>query len=359
MVQGPECLILDDPTGRKQPQNPNMNTDPELLTEYLLGAPGELQVRLLNYGATLCSIGVPDGDDTLEALLGYPRNEDYLSDPYYLGSTVGRYAGRIRDGMLRTPGSTHRLCVAENTAGHCLHGGPGGFHKRFWHAQADPDRRSIRFFYTSADGEQGFPGRLEAEVRYSIMRPMRLLIEFRARTDRTTAVNLCNHAYFNLHKDFSSIYGHELKIDAGRFAPNDAEGLPTGEVEPVRGGAFDLRDWRMLCRNFESDDPALLRCGGYDHFFFVEEPGMLSRPGATLYSPQSGLQMDVFSTNPGLQLYTGNALDSPFRRHQALCLEFQDPPDAPNTPVFPSTLLEAGECYFRQTMLSFEWSKRP
>jgi aldose 1-epimerase len=322
-----------------------------------LSAVNGLQVQLLNYGASLAGIRVPLGSGSCEVVLSYPEPADYLLDTCYLGSTIGRYAGRIRAGRLPVLGRTHQLQTGGSSNEPCLHGGPDGFHSRYWRGAMVRKNVSVRYHYQSPDGEAGFPGQLDAQVSYSLPQPMQLLIEFQARADQATVVNMTNHAYFNLAMNSGSIYGQYISIDADAYAPNDARGLPTGEVREVAGGAFDLRRPTELVQDFDTLDAQLLAAGGYDHYFFGNHPGDMAQPAATLHSPATGLKIRFFTSHSGVQFYTGNFLAGRFQRHGALCLEFQDAPDAPNIPGFPYCLLQAGEYYRRETLLDFTTEK--
>lgn len=314
---------------------------------------GGLEVELLNYGATLKSIRVPVDGELIDVLLQYPDDEAYLHDKVYLGATVGRYAGRIDSGVASLQGEEVRLLRNEADTGHCLHGGPEGFSHKFW-SVAEQSRESVSFDCVSEDGDQGFPGCLTTRVCYRLIGPMKLQIEYTAETDQDTFVNLSNHAYFNLNRTDGEIENHELWINSDRFTPLGANSLPTGDVIQVADSVFDFRNRARLGERLKTADPQLTLAGGYDHFFLLNDAGQQSNLAATVYSPESGINMRLFTDQPGVQFYSGNWLDQPFLRHAGLCLEFQDVPNEPNMEGFPSTVLKPGETYRRVITLEFE-----
>lgn len=318
-----------------------------------LSIKGGLQVELLNYGATLKSIRVPVGDELIEVLLQYPEDEAYLQDSVYLGATVGRYAGRIDSGAASLHGEAVRLDCNEAATGHCLHGGSEGFSHKFWSIEQQ-SATSVSFDYISVHGDQGFPGCLTTRVRYRLIGPMTLQIEYTAKTDRATFVNLSNHAYFNLNRTDGGIENHELLLSSGQVTPLGSNSLPTGAIQEVADSVFDFRESTRLGERLKSADEQLKLAGGYDHFFLLNSTRKHSDPAATVYSPESGIAMKLFTDQPGVQFYSGNWLANPFTPNGGLCLEFQDIPNEPNLDGFPSTILKPGETYRRQITLEFE-----
>lgn len=314
---------------------------------------GGLEVELLNYGATLKSISVPVGGELIDVLLQYPDDEAYLHDKVYLGATVGRYAGRIGSGIASLRGKEIRLARNEAETGHCLHGGPKGFSHKYW-SIAQQGMNSVSFEYVSEDGDQGFPGCLITRVCYRLIEPMKLQIEYMAETDQDTFVNLSNHAYFNLNRTDSGIENHELMINSDQFTPLGTNSLPTGDVHQVADSVFDFRNRVCLGERLKTIDSQLVIAGGYDHFFPLNDARQLSDLAASVYSPESGINMKLFTNQPGVQFYSGNWLGKPFSRHAGLCLEFQDIPNEPNMEGFPSTVLKSGETYRRKITLEFE-----
>ncbi|MFF1417400.1 aldose epimerase family protein [Streptomyces sp. NPDC058280] len=300
------------------------------------------RLRLLTYGGVVQSVEVPDRDGTVDNVaLGFPDVEGYLGSrgPYF-GALVGRYANRIAGAAFTLDGTTHRL--ARNDGPNSLHGGERGFDRRVWDAEPDGDH-GVRLSRISPDGEEGFPGRLDVSATYALEADGALRIDYRAVTDAPTPVNLTNHTYWNLGGAGSgSATGHELRIAAGRITPVDGAALPTGELTPVDGTRFDFREPR----------PVGL---GYDHNFVLDAPGRAGEPpAAELYDPVSGRVLTVTTTEPGMQLYTGDHFDGkPYGPGAGIALETQHFPDSPNRPAFPSTVLRPGEVYVSTTTYGF------
>jgi aldose 1-epimerase len=312
-----------------------------------------VRVDLLNLGATLVSVCIPMPTGPLNAVLSCPHVKDYPDDPYYLGATVGRYANRIADARFKLDGRTHVLEKSRGQQGHCLHGGPDGFSRRPWSLASRQDPASASFVLDSPGGDQGFPGRLRAEVAYRLTKHMALEITFRAKCDAPTVINLANHAYFNLNGDDSRADDHLLKILAAQYTPIDRRMIPTGELRPVTGTVFDFRSAAPISGRLDGDEEQLELAAGFDHNFVLHPaPGQL-RPAAELLSPRTGLGLRLLTTQPGLQLYTGQHLGPPHRPFQGICLEAQNFPNAPNTPGFPSAVLRPGEHYFHRTVYEF------
>jgi len=301
-----------------------------------------------NRGAALVRLRVSGAG----VLLGFADPARYDAPHPYLGVIAGRYANRIARGRLTLDGGVYELVC--NDGAHHLHGGPDGLARRLW--RAERDGRALRFLVTSPDGDQGYPGTLEAEVTYTLDDDDALRIELRARSDRATIVNLASHAYWNLRDGGASpILDHELWLDADAYLPVDPEGIPTGEIRPVRGTAFDFtRPMRIGARIGEVE--RLERRGGYDHCFVLGGSGL--RRVARLCDPESGRALEIETTQPGVQLYTGNFLDGSlvghggavYRRYHGLCLETEAFPDSPNRMQFPSTRLDAGAEYAHTTI---------
>lgn len=326
---------------------------------------GVLTARLLTLGATLQGLEVPDrAGNSADIVLGYSDPQSYLDHPYYLGSVVGRYANRIAGGRFVLDGVEHRVDV--NNGPNSLHGGAGGFHQRVWAVEAlgsDPVPH-VRFSLESPDGDQGFPGQMRASATYRLhANGLELLLE--AVCDAPTIVNLTGHAYFNLagHGSGQDINGHHLEIAADAFLPVDATAIPTGPTQPVAGGWFDFTQPRRVGEGLEKgDDPQLALGHGYDHDF-VLRAGRQAEPSfaARLLDPESGRVMEVWTTEPGLQFYTGNFLPNGlagkdgavYGRRGALCLEPQAHPDTPNRPDFPSCRLDPGQTYRHRILYRF------
>jgi aldose 1-epimerase len=300
--------------------------------------PGGLRVTILNLGAAISSIMVPAADRLIDTVLSYPEFEDYLDDPFFMGSTVGPYANRITSGRFVLNGQEYFLQRNETSTGHCLHGGENGLHRQYFKLQRDSGGTRIQCRAVLANGAGGFPGRREVTVVYHIVNELSLAIDFQVTTDKNTVVSLANHAYFNLG---GNIEDHNISLRSDAYTPVDNTCAPTGEIRSVAGSTFDLR---MLTR---------IREKVFDHNFAVNKcSGELQR-AATLQYPGSGLQLDLYTTQPGIQVYTGDHLAAPFVRRQGLCLEAQGFPDAPNHPGFPSARLAAGKIYRQRTIYTF------
>ncbi len=304
---------------------------------------------LLDHGATISSIIVPvDGRD-LDVVLGYPKSSDYLHDTFYLGATLGRYAGRIDHGRFTLNGRQHQLATGDNI--HCLHGGPQGFSRQFWSAEVDSDSKSATFRYQAADGEQGFPGQLAVSVRYSLRGEYGLLMEYRALSDAETIVNLSNHAYFNLNGYPSEITDHSIVINADRYARLDSSDIPSGEFLDTKGSRFDFARPALLRERIAEGGFGAEY--GYDHTFALNGNRGKLAFAAAAHAPCSGLWLKVHTTQPALQFYTGEYLGSPLLQRGGLCFEAQNFPDAPNKPDFPSAVLKPGQTFAQSILYEF------
>ncbi|MGW1224644.1 aldose epimerase family protein [Streptomyces sp. NPDC002530] len=299
---------------------------------------GGTRVRLLTYGAIVQSVEVPDRDGAVAPVaLGLPDLASYLqyTGPYF-GALVGRYANRIGGAAFTLDGRTHHL--TRNEGRNHVHGGATGFDKRVWDTREVPG--GVEMSLVSADGEEGFPGRLEVTVAYTLDEDGALRIGYRATTDAPTVVNLTNHTYWNLAgAESGSALGQRLRIAAGRITPADGESLPTGEFLPVEGTRFDFREPRPVSKEF-------------DHNFVLDQD--VDGPVAELYDEVSGRVLTVTTTEPGLQLYTADHFDGrPFGPCAGIALETQHYPDSPNRPEFPSTVLRPGETFASSTVYGF------
>ena len=300
---------------------------------------GGTRVRLLTYGGIIQSLEVPDRDGTpADVVLGLPALADYQasSGPYF-GALIGRYANRIGGAAFTLDGRTYRLPA--NDGDNCLHGGAYGFDRRVW--DAEPVEHGVRLSRTSPDGEEGFPGRLDVSATYTLTPEGALRIDYRAVTDAPTPVSLTNHTYWNLGGVGSGpTGGHELRIAAGHITPVGGDAVPTGELTPVEGTRFDFREARAVGK-------------GYDHSFVLGTGGA-DGVAAELYDPVSGRLLTVTTTEPGMQLYTGDSFDGkPYGPGDGVALETQRFPDSPNRPEFPSTVLRPGEVYTSSTTYAF------
>ena len=322
---------------------------------------GKLTVTLTNYGARLVSLKVPNKEGQLtDVILGYDSAKEY-KDNYknFYGAIVGRYGNRIGDATFTLNGTAYTL--EKNDGKNSLHGGTNGVYNKVWDVVNNTET-SITLAYTSPDNEAGYPGTVKMEVTYTLEDNGSLAIAYQATTDKETVLNLTNHAYFNLNgAGDSSILDHELQIDAKAITEVDDTLIPTGKSLPVAGTAFDFTKPRIVGAHIE-DDNAQLKIGkGYDHNFELDKKDGFQKV-ASIYTAKTGIQMDVLTTEPGLQFYSGNFMkDSdpqgkegkvyPFR--SAFCLETQHFPDAPNHPGFASTVLKPGETYSSKTTYQF------
>jgi aldose 1-epimerase len=326
---------------------------------YTLSNKSGVEVAITDFGATTVSIKVPDRNGKLgDVILGFDSVEGYENGTSYLGATVGRYGNRIGGAKFSLDGKEYAL--PKNDGANHLH---GGFNKVIWDAAPGSLKNpsSLRLHYISKDGEEGFPGNLSVDVIYSVTDANELKIEYTATTDKKTIVNLTNHSYFNLAGS-GTILDDKLTLLASRFTPVDAGLIPTGELRPVAGTPFDFREGTAIGARIDQEDEQLKVGHGYDHNW-VLDTGIKDKPvlAATLYEPTSGRVLETFTTEPGIQVYTGNFLDGTihgkggqtYAHRSAICLETQHFPDSPNHPDFPSTTLKPGRKYHTVTIYKF------
>jgi aldose 1-epimerase len=313
-------------------------SDKDNLRTAIIESPQGMRLAVLNYGATIQALDVTTGSGTASVVLSYPDPHAYLDDQYYMGATVGPFANRIRDARFQLDSEEFAVDANEAATGHCLHGGRHGLHTYLFNLQVDTAQRRIECRTELSDGAGGFPGRRYVSIAYHLVENNVLAIDFRVETELDTVISLANHAYFNLG---GALAEHELLIRADAYTPVDASNAPTGEIRAVDDSEFDLRRLASLGNR------------QFDHNFVLAGVGDEVRHAATLRSLAGGLQLDLHTTQPGLQLYTGDYLDAPFRRRQGLCLEAQGFPDAPNQSGFPSARLAAGATYTQRTMYQF------
>jgi len=317
-------------------------------------------VEITNYGGTITSVKTPDRRGRLDdVVLGYKTLEDYVRNPRYLGCIVGRHANRLARGRFSLNGTEYQL--ATNNGPNHLHGGVKGFDKKSWTAAVVAGNRDeLQLNYTSKDGEEGYPGDLNVTVNYSLSNTNELLIDYFATTNRDTIVNLTNHSYFNLAGS-GDILAHELALNADAFTPITEHLIPTGQLRGVESTPFDFRATTPIGARISVADEQLMFTGGYDHNFVLNDWNRELRWCGTVKDPSSGRVLEVSTTAPGLQFYSGNFLDGsligregkPYEKHAGLCLETQHFPDAPNHANFPSTILRPGEEYCHSTVFQF------
>jgi aldose 1-epimerase len=324
---------------------------------YILTNTNNMSAQIINYGATLVSLSVPDrSGNVADITLGCDSIEDYMAASPYFGATVGRYANRIAKGKFTLEGVDYTL--ATNNGENHLHGGIKGFDKVLW--QAEPFKEEgmvgVKFVYFSKDGEEGYPGNLACTVTYMMTKNNELNIIYEAETDKTTHVNLTHHSYFNLAgQGEGNVLSHELMLVADKYTPVDAGLIPTGEIQDVADSPMDFRTPHAIGERIGQVE------GGYDHNFVLRSGGGALAFAARVYEPESGRTMDIHTTEPGIQFYSGNFLDGTitgkegkvYDQHSGFCLEPQHFPDSPNQPNFPSTILQPGAKYFSRTTFKF------
>jgi aldose 1-epimerase len=325
-----------------------------------------MKARVLAWGAILQELTVPGKKGPADVVLGYDSMDGYLKAPNYFGATVGRYANRIAKGRFTLDGKVYQLPI--NDGPNALHGGLKGFDKRLWTiAKVDSGAKSasVTLTYTSADGEEGYPGTMQVSATFTLTESDELQVTYRATTDKPTIVNLTNHSYFNLAGQASGISATDavLTMPAASYTPVDATLIPTGELRPVAGTPFDFRTPRRIADRLRDGRDEQMRIGrGYDHNFVISRaPETAVHMLARVADPGSGRVMELLSNQPGVQFYTGNFLDGTatgkagviYRQGDALCLEPQVFPDTPNQPKFGSARLDPGQTYENRIVYRF------
>ena len=322
-----------------------------------------VEIEAISYGAIITRWTAPDrAGNMADIVLGFDDPERYLKgDSPYFGSIVGRYGNRIGGARFALDGRTYTL-AANNGPNH-LHGGTRGFDKVLWDVTTETVARGPRavFTRTSPDGEEGYPGTLKVRVAYTLTHANELVVDYEATTDKPTVINLTQHSYFNLAgQGAGDILGHEVRINADRFTPVDETLIPTGELSPVEGTPFDFRKATAIGARIKSEHPQMQFGRGYDHNWVLARSGSGLATAADVHEPKSGRTLQVRTTEPGLQFYTGNFLDGSlsgkdgrvYRQRYGFCLETQHFPDSPNKPKFPTTTLRPGETYRSQTVFA-------
>ncbi|MFF3940086.1 aldose epimerase family protein [Streptomyces phaeofaciens] len=328
-------------------------------------ANGGTRLKVLSWGGVVQSLEIPDRHGRYKNVsLGFDNIEDYVAKTPYFGALIGRYGNRIGKGQFSLDGKAYQVNV--NDGANSLHGGAQGFDKRVWDVEpfVKGSDVGLYLYYTSIDGEMGYPGTLKVKVTYTLTRHGDWRVDYAATTDKATVVNLTSHVYWNLAGEGSgSIYDHELSIAAARYTPVDSGLIPTGELAKVAGTPFDFRRTKEIGRDIRVANQQLLYGKGIDHNWVLDK-GVTAKPVqvATLRDPSSGRTLKISTTEPGLQFYSGNFLDGTlvgtgghiYRQGDALCLETQHFPDSPNKPSFPSTTLRPGQTYRTTTIHSFD-----
>ncbi|MBD3318173.1 MAG: galactose-1-epimerase [Chitinivibrionales bacterium] len=322
-----------------------------------------IEMDMTNYGGIVTRLTTPDRHgEFADIVLGFKTLESYQKDSPYFGALIGRYGNRIADGRFELDGTTYELAV--NNGPNHLHGGLKGFDKVLWTAERieENDRSIVRLSYLSPDGEEGYPGDLSVAVDHILTEENEFILEYTATSDKTTVVNLTHHSYFNLTGEGSGdILGHIISLNADAFTPSNTDLIPTGEIRSVGGTDMDFSLPQRIGNRINSNYEQIAQAGGFDHnFVLVNRDGSLA-PAARVTEPESGRVLEVLTTEPGIQLYTGNMLDGTlkgktgaiYHKHSGLCLETQHFPDSPNHPQFPSTVLKPGETYRHKTVYRF------
>ncbi len=325
---------------------------------YTLTNKNGVQVKISTYGGVITSWITPDKNGKQSSIvLGFDSLSGYLAKPPYFGALIGRYGNRIANGKFKIGDSTYTL--ATNNGKNSLHGGNKGFDKVVWTAATPNDSvASLALSYLSKDGEEGYPGNLQVNVVYTLTPDNELEITYDATTDKATPINLTQHSYFNLTGDHANtILGHKLQLDADYYTPVDTSLIPTGELKAVKGTPFDFTSPHLIGERIDSVP------GGYDHNFVLNSKDGSLHQAATLTDSVSGRKLEVFTTEPGIQFYSGNFLNGsikdnsgkPFNQHTGMCLETQHFPNSPNEPKFPNTILKPGEKYHTVTKYKISW----
>ena len=337
--------------------------DNQLVERITLRNLNGVEVTVVTLGGIITSIKTPDRFGSIDdVVLGFDTLEPYFDRSPYFGSIIGRYGNRIANARFTLDGATYTL--AKNNGPHHLHGGVRGWDKVVW--AAEPFQHDtgvgVKLSYTSADGEEGYPGRVKGDVTYTLTDANALVVDYYAVTTQATVINLTQHSYFNLAGlQANDVLAHELTIHADRYLPVNATLIPTGEIAPVEGTPFDFRTPHPIGARIDAAHEQIVRGGGYDHNFVVNRSGPGLAPAARVVEPMTGRTLEVATMEPGLQFYTGNFLDGTltgkggrlYQRRGGFCLETQHYPDSPNQPAFPSTVLRPGEAYRSQTVFQF------
>ena len=331
---------------------------------YTLTNANGMEVCITNFGGRIVSVMVPDRDGVMrDVVLGFDSIADYVKYPSDFGATIGRYANRIGQGKFSLDGVDYQLPT--NNYGHCLHGGPKGFQYRVFDA-VQPDQHTLKLSYLSKDGEEGFPGNLNCTVTFTLTDDNAIDIQYGAETDKPTIVNMTNHSYFNLDGDPSRDNSeYLLMVDADNYTPVDSTFMTTGEIVTVEGTPMDFRQPTAVGARIDDDFQQLKNGLGYDHNWVLNTRGDDSRACATLVSPKTGIKLEVFTNEPGIQVYAGNFLDGTLRgkkgitygRRASVCLETQKYPDTPNKPEWPTAVLRPGEKYDSHCIFRFSVEK--
>ena len=332
----------------------------ESLQVFELANRNGIKLTATNFGGKVISLWVPDRNGVAaDIVLGYDEVHHYLEGNPHFGALIGRFANRIANGRFELDGKVYSLDI--NNRNNALHGGRNGFHNVVWKVE-ESSTSYLRLSYFSQSGEEGYPGNLKVEVEYRLTSDNEFIIEYRAQTDADTPVNFTHHSFFNLAGEGQgNILNHELSINANRFCPVDENLIPTGTLQVVKGTAFDFEKPQNIGARILQSEPQLALGNGYDHTWVLNKTNHELSFAARVLEPASGRVMEIFTTEPGLQFYSGNFLDGSdkgkggksYGFRSAFCLEAQHFPDSPNQPAFPSTILQPGEIYRQTTVHRF------
>lgn len=339
----------------------------DTVVRYTLTNSHGMQVKILNYGGIIQSLLVPDKNGKMgDVVLGFDSLAQYISQSPYFGALVGRYGNRIAHGTFALGDSTYHLYL--NDGPNSLHGGKIGFDKKIWGVTPfnTDSTEGLKLHYLSPDGEEGYPGNLNVNVTYTLNNDNALRIDYEATTDKPTVLNLTNHAYYNLNGGKGTALHEQLMLNADSFVPVDSTSIPTGELLPVAGTPMDFLHPTAVGARINDDYNQLkLVHGGYDHCWVLNTHGNLSEVAASVYDPLNGRFMEVFTTEPGIQFYSGNFLDSTLKgkygnvypQHACIVLETEHYPDSPNQPSFPTTVLQPGDTFHSSSIYRFSVKK--
>jgi aldose 1-epimerase len=362
-TQAPAATTPARPAARVERTDFGKTKEGTAVDLYTLTNRNGMVVKIATYGGIVTELRVPDRDGKLgDVVLGFDNLDQYLAPNPYFGALVGRVGNRIAKGRFTLDGRQYALATNDNNVNH-LHGGRKGFDKVVWKADppaSDGQGAHLTLHYLSPDGEEGYPGNLNATVVYTLNDQNELAIDYTATTDKATPVNLTNHSYFNLAGEGSGdILGHVLELEADAYTPVDATLIPTGRIEPVKGTVFDFTTPTAIGARIDQVPGA--PPGGYDHNYVLRSQNGALALAARVYEPKTGRVLEISTTQPGIQFYTGNFLDGtitgksgvPYKQHAAFCLETQHYPDSVNHPNFPSAIVRPGETYHQVTVHKF------
>jgi aldose 1-epimerase len=348
---------------KRQVEKFNQIIDGQEVSLFSLKNKNGFDCQITNFGARIVSFFVPIKENKIDVVLGYESIEDYQRDDFYLGAIAGRYANRIAKGKFSLDGNEYLLFV--NNGANALHGGKQGFDKVVWKARPflnDLQEESLELSYLSKDGEEGYPGNLQVKVIYTLTQENEIKIDYEAVTDSKTILNLTNHVYFNLNgAGEETISSHDLVLNADYFTPTDAGAIPTGEIRSVANTPMDFRTSLKIGQRIDEEYIELIQGMGYDHNWVLNKENKELSWAATVYEASTAIELKAFTTEPGVQFYSGNYLNvnsgkesKSYPKRSGFCLEMQHFPDSPNHDTFPNTVLNPGGIYTQTTIYRFE-----